>query len=64
MMDPVVDPKRRRQTIVSTVVPPAISEQCSHHRNLNEMNLPCRISDSIRDMSVVLQNLVPNLPHV
>jgi hypothetical protein len=31
-----VDPKRRRQTIIRTVVPPAISEQCSHHRNLNE----------------------------
>ena len=35
-MDPVVDPKRRRQAVNSTVVLPTNYKQISHHRNLNE----------------------------
>lgn len=36
MMDPVMDPKRRRLDVINTVVLPTISEHFSHHRNLNE----------------------------
>jgi len=43
-----MDPKRRRQDVLNTVVLPTISEHISHHRNLNE---------HAEDYQVVEQNL-------
>ena len=60
-----MDPKRRRQTIIRTVVTPAISEQRSHHRNLNEQitsRYGEEILDEVRKIERTTLNIVQKLP--